>query len=334
MTQSIENIGNRPKELRALYDAIRPEMEEVERRLQDELQSQCVFIDRMLRHGFQLGGKRLRPALVLLTAKACGGTTDDHIVLATAVEMIHSATLIHDDVLDEATIRRHLETVNARWDNEASVLLGDYLLARAICLASSLDTPDACREIAQASLLTCQGELRQVAARRNFELTEEAYLDIISEKTAELCACCCRLGARYAGADRDTEETFYRFGAALGIAFQIVDDILDICGTEEEMGKSLGTDLVKQKPTLPLIRVLETASADDRKAVVEILSAQEVDYRDKLRPYFEKYDALGYAEEKARRFIAEAVSHLESLPAHPVIEALRCLADFVITRHQ
>lgn len=334
MTRGIERIGSRPEELRSLYDVIRPEMEQVEARLKRELQSQCVFIDRLLRHGFQLGGKRLRPALLLLTAKACGETTPKHVVLATAVEMIHSATLIHDDVLDEATIRRHLETVNSRWDNEASVLLGDYLLARAICLASSLDTVDACREIAQASHSTCQGELRQVAARRNFDLAEDEYLDIIAEKTAELCACCCRLGARYAGADRETQEIFYRFGASLGIAFQIVDDVLDICGTEEQMGKSLGTDLIKQKPTLPLIRLLASATESEREAILQILLSGDSDYRTQLRPWFEKYDTLSYAEAKAREYILAAVAELEKLPPHPVTDALRSLAEFVVNRQR
>ena len=146
------------------------------------------FFDRLARHGFQLGGKRLRPALVLLSGAACGSPGRRHVVAATVLELIHTATLIHDDVLDEARIRRHLETVNARWDNEASVLLGDYLFARSICLALTLDDLFATRVVSEATRIMCEGELRQVGTRGDYELSEQDYLDIVAAKTAALCA--------------------------------------------------------------------------------------------------------------------------------------------------
>ena len=144
------------------------ELDEVEALLQREVSSDNPFVDRLAQHGARLGGKRLRPALVLLSAKACGGVRPEHLTLAAMVEMIHTATLIHDDVLDEATIRRHLDTVNARWNNEVSILLGDYLLARAICLASSLDDNFACRAISESARHMCEGELRQIESRGNY----------------------------------------------------------------------------------------------------------------------------------------------------------------------
>ncbi len=187
--------------LRGLYEPVASELEEVEALLQRELSSDNPFVDRLAQHGARLGGKRLRPALVLLSAKACGGVRPEHLTLAAMVEVIHTATLIHDDVLDEATIRRHLDTVNARWNNEVSILLGDYLLARAICLASSLDENFACRAISESARHMCEGELRQIESRGNFDLSEGDYFEIIAGKTATLTACCCGLGSHYAGAE-------------------------------------------------------------------------------------------------------------------------------------
>src|SRR5688500_13341258 len=184
-----------PGLLQSLYAPIGDELVEVERILKSELRSPHPFVDELVRYGCLLGGKRLRPALLLLTAKALGKVTREHVTLAAVVEMIHTATLVHDDVLDEADMRRHLATVNSRWDNEASVLLGDYLFTHAFYLASTLDTVLGCRLIGRATNIVCEGELRQKGSRGNFELTEQEYLSIIEGKTAELTAVSCRLGA-------------------------------------------------------------------------------------------------------------------------------------------
>ena len=195
-----------------------------------------------------------------MSAQACGGVRPEHLTLATAAELIHTATLVHDDVLDEATIRRHLDTVNARWNNEVSVLLGDYLFARALCLTSSLDDNFACRTITETTRRMCEGELRQIENRGNYGLSEAEYVEIIAGKTATLMACCCRLGAHYAGAAAgDLRHAWPATATELGVAFQIADDVLDLLGEEATVGKSLGTDLLKQKATLPLIRLFETA---------------------------------------------------------------------------
>ncbi len=247
-----------------LYGPIAAELDRCEELLRRELSSDDPFVDRLIKHAFRLGGKRLRPALLLLTAKAVGRADKEHITLAAVVEMIHTATLVHDDVLDEAKLRRHRETVNAVSDNEASVLVGDFLFTHAFALASSLGTTYACQTIGRATNIVCAGELRQIHTRGNFALGEAEYLDIIEAKTAELCACCCRLGAHYAGADRELEEALDRFGRNLGIAFQIVDDLLDLVGDEDQAGKSLGTDLEKQKPTLPVIRLLAQSDETQR----------------------------------------------------------------------
>lgn len=334
MNQMTKDRVKVPQVLRALYTPIGEELEQVEEILREELRSDYPFVDRLAKHGFRLGGKRIRPALVLLSAKACGQIKHEHLMLAAAVEMIHTATLIHDDVLDEASLRRHLDTVNARWDNEASILLGDYLFSRALCMASAVDGSFACRAISEATRTMCEGELRQVASRGNYDLNEEDYLEIIANKTAALTACSCRLGAHYAGVEPEMTEVLTRFGRQLGIAFQIADDLLDLLGDEDTAGKSLGTDLAKQKPTLPLIRLLNQANGSDRTKVIAILSNGENHRREALSPWFERFEAIGYAHKRAIWHTQQAADELDKLPASEAREALEGLTNFVVTRQQ
>ncbi|MCI0359519.1 MAG: polyprenyl synthetase family protein [Planctomycetaceae bacterium] len=330
---------SRPELLSALYAPIAAELAEVEHRLKTELRSDYPFVDELVRYGCLLGGKRLRPALLLLSAKAAGNrVTREHLTLATVVEMIHTATLVHDDVLDEAHIRRHLATVNARWDNEASVLLGDFLFTHAFYLASTLDSVQGCRLIGRATNIVCEGELRQKGSRGNFALTETEYLEIIEAKTAELTAVSCWLGALFAGAGDELVEQLDGFGRDLGIAFQIADDLLDVQGQEQAMGKSLGTDLAKQKPTLPIIRALELASPADRAALLEILTDREGEApagprTRALAPYLQRYDALDYAKSRGQAFAHRARQRLELLSASPARDVLASMTEFVMSRN-
>ncbi len=318
--------------LQALYAPIASELAQVETILRRELRNQHPFIDEMVRYGCLLGGKRLRPALLLLSAKAVGSVTHDHLVLAAVVEMIHTATLIHDDVLDEADQRRHLATVNARWDNEASVLLGDYLFTHAFYLASTTESTLACRLIGRATNTVCEGELRQIGTRGDFSLTERDYLEIIEAKTAELCACCCRLGAHYAGASEFVVEKLADFGRHLGVAFQIADDLLDVLGDERATGKSLGTDLEKKKPTLPLIRVLQLAGPDERDELIASLECDDPPGPQYLLPWFERFDAIEYARDTARRYAKLAARDIELLEESPCQAVQHGLTEFVISR--
>jgi octaprenyl-diphosphate synthase len=334
MTPVAEQREAVKRHLRSLYAPVEKELAEVETILRTELRSPDPFVDTLVKHAFRLGGKRLRPALVLLAGKATGEITRDHLVLAAVVEMIHTATLVHDDVLDEASLRRHLETVNARWDNERSVLLGDYLFTHAFYLASTLSSTFACRTIGRATNIVCEGELRQVNSRGNFSLSEAEYLSIIESKTAELCACCCRLGAHYAGAGLPLEESLERFGRSLGIAFQTADDLLDVVGEEAATGKSLGTDLVKQKPTLPLIRLLERASPGERAELVTLLSRADKPHVEVLAPWLARGDALIYARDKAIWYATQARNELADVPTSAAGDVLRQLTDFVVTRGQ
>jgi octaprenyl-diphosphate synthase len=332
MSQVTKNRAATPPELQEPYEIIREELEQAEKILREELHSDHPFVDRLAEHGFRLGGKRLRPALVLLSGKASGTLAPEHPILAAAVEMVHTATLVHDDVLDEAAIRRHLDTVNARWDNEASVLLGDYLFSQSICLVSSLDSVFACRAIGHAAKTMCEGELRQIQTRGNYDLTEDQYLGIIADKTAALCSCCCTLGAHYGGAHPSLIEPLARFGHDLGVAFQIIDDVLDILGDEATTGKSLGTDLIKQKATLPVIRLLNRSNAEQKAEIVSILCRDGDHHRDALRPWLKESDAISYAKQKAAQFIQSALDQLEHVPQGPARDSLVQVAGFVTAR--
>jgi octaprenyl-diphosphate synthase len=333
-TAASNGSATQPQELlQSLYAPIAGELADVESLLKSELRSDYPFVDELVRYGCLLGGKRLRPALLLLTAKAVGGkATSDHITLAAVVEMIHTATLVHDDVLDEAQIRRHLATVNARWDNEASVLLGDFLFTHAFYLASTLDSVLGCRLIGRATNIVCEGELRQKGSRGNFELSETEYLEIIEAKTAELTAVSCRLGALFSGASESLVEELDGFGRDLGIAFQIADDLLDVLGDERATGKSLGTDLEKQKPTLPIIRALELANDADRQAILELVTGGDPRSFIDLRPYLDRYDAITYARQRALDSTHRAQSRLLGLSRSPAREVLAAMTDFVVSR--
>jgi octaprenyl-diphosphate synthase len=318
--------------LNLLYAPIRNELTAVDERLRVELRSRYPFVDELVKHSFRLGGKRLRPALLLLCAKAVGEINDDHITLGAVVEMIHTATLVHDDVLDEADLRRHVETANARWDNEASVLLGDYLFTHAFYLASTTSSTYACRTIGRATNITCEGELRQVHAGGNLDLAEDDYYGIIEAKTAELCACCCRLGAHHAGASAEVVEALTSYGRCLGVAFQIVDDLLDLVGNEEAVGKSLGTDLEKRKATLPLIHALRSADAAGRTTIHAILTRPDNHRIADLRPWLDRYRSLEYARGKAEHYVAEAIRQLAILPESETRDTLEQIAGFVLLR--
>jgi octaprenyl-diphosphate synthase len=290
-------------------------------------------VQHLVEHCARLRGKRLRPALLLLSAQACGGVNSAHPVLAAVVEMIHTATLVHDDVLDEAVIRRHAATVNAEWGNESAVLMGDYLFTHAFHLAASLDSTLACRWIGRATNLVCEGEMQQIYNRGNLDLDEPTYLSIVRGKTAELTAVSCRLGAHYAGAAEDTVEALASFGRDLGVAFQITDDVLDIWGEERATGKTLGTDLDKQKLTLPLIRLLRTASPETADQVRSLLAEpSSADRRRELRPYLEASGALDYAWDRAQDIAARAAAALDSLPDSTAKNVLMSLALFVVHR--
>jgi octaprenyl-diphosphate synthase len=329
---SVVGVGESRRNISSMYAPIAAELAEAERIFQFELGSRFPFVQHLVDHCADFQGKRLRPALLLLAAKASGQTSAAHAVLAAVVEMIHTATLVHDDVLDEAVIRRHAATVNAEWGNETAVLLGDYLFTHAFHLAASLDSTRACRWIGHATNKVCEGEMQQVHHRGNLDLDENDYLTIIEGKTAELTAVSCRLGASYAGASEATVLALDGYGRNLGIAFQIADDVLDIWGEERITGKSLGTDLEKQKLTLPIIHMLTKLEPAIAATVRVWLTQADPELRRRLRPHLEKTGALDYAWQCAKQHAKQAADALDCLAESDAKAVLRSLAHYVVRR--
>lgn len=319
--------------MRGVYAPVQNALGEVEVLLGQQLQSRHRELQPLLEHGALLGGKRLRPALVLLSAAATGPLKPEHQVIAAVVEMIHTATLIHDDVLDNATERRHLPTINARWSSGASILLGDYLFAQSYALAASVSSTEVCRLVGEAARRVCEGELCQYLQAGDFTLDEGAYFQLIRGKTAELLEVSCRLGARFSGAGDDVVSTMANYGDALGIAFQIADDYLDIWGDSSKVGKTLGSDLEQGKATLPLIRLLETASPKVRALVWKGLELDPVDRFDAILPLLNDSDAKEYTMDVARRFARKAEDALVGLLPSAARQSLRALAALAVDRN-
>src|SRR5688572_17316066 len=267
--------------LSTLTECIAPQLAAVDRLFREELNSDIACVNTLVKHVSRFRGKMLRPMLVLLSGRAVGGAvaelTDAHVTIATVVEMVHMATLVHDDVLDEAELRRKGATINHLKGNEAAVLLGDYLISHSFHLCSSLESQFASRAIGRTTNCVCEGELLQLDNRNNLDLGEETYLEIIERKTASLCATCCLLGATFAGGTPRQVEALETYGRCVGTAFQIQDDILDVVGDPAAVGKTLGIDAAKGKMTLPLIHFMRSAPAEHRALLRSLLTTPDPD---------------------------------------------------------
>ena len=259
-------------------------------------------------------GKMLRPGLVLLAGALCGPITDEHIRIAAAIEMIHNAALLHDDVIDEGRKRRDGPTVNSLWGNESAVLLGDFLLSKVFKMCADLE-PRFQRTIAETTIRTCEGELRQIMQRQNLQLSESEYIDIISEKSAALFSGCCSLGGLLAGAGKTKAQALADFGLNVGIAFQITDDLLDIIGDESQTGKTLGSDVDKNKLTLAVIHLLRTVGEREKSAVINLLSHKRNTRYDKeaLVEMLRSCGSLEYAHSRSQEFVTQAIQTLTGL---------------------
>ena len=309
--------------LKSIYEPIQHEIQRVEETLQRELAHENPFVTQLLKHSTKFQGKRARPAVLLHCAHILGEVTDVHIALGAVVEMLHTATLVHDDVLDEAGVRRQVKTLNNVWGNEASILFGDYLFAKAYTLAAKLHNRDANTILSKTVEQLCVGELWQISTKFNFDIDEAQYYKIIEHKTGSLFSTACRLGAVGNGADPAQVDALARYGACVGIAFQIVDDCLDITGDEAEMGKSLGTDLDKGKLTLPVIKLLRDLAPRERKSLQDLLASHEL-----LR----ERDLVTWSMRRAQDFIDEAKGLLRGFRDSAHVESLLNLADFFLDR--
>lgn len=284
----------------------------------------------LLEHFRARSGKMIRPGLLLLGGACLGSVTDDHVRVAAMVEMIHDATLLHDDVVDDGQTRRGVPTVNHLWGNESAVLLGDFVLSRVFRMTAELDPPIG-KVVAETAVRVCEGELRQVSQRHNWQLTEDEYISIISDKSAAFFSGCCRLGGLLAGAETAYVDALDRYGMCAGIAFQIVDDLLDIAGNEARTGKTPQCDLNKSKLTLAVIHLLASVDAAEKQKVHALLDNPEGAKR-QLDALLAQHGSMEYAHERARDYVQQAIDALASLPAGQARDALAETAHFMAHR--
>ena len=328
MSQTLERNGQ-PASLAAIYDPIKIELGQVEQLITDTLTSDLPWVGELLEHSRSVGGKRMRPVFVLLSGGCAGQLSESHVAMAAALEIIHTASLIHDDVLDHAQTRRHAPTVNSKWGNKVSVLLGDFLFTQAFAVAAQSNDPRAIGTLAQASTRVCAGEMRQNAWVGNFELSEAEYIGMISEKTGELVGCGCRLGAILSQASEDQIQAFDQFGQNLGIAFQIIDDILDLVGAQQQVGKTLGTDIANQKPTLPVIHALTKLDADEKQKLLSDLKNGDLEA---ILNTLSQSESIDYARKTASEYALKAMEFADSLPPSDYSAALKVAAQFILQR--
>jgi len=275
-------------------------------------------------------GKQLRPALVALAGGAFKPLRDEHISLATVIEMIHLATLVHDDIMDGASLRRGRATLAKRWGVDVAVLVGDCLFAQALQIAANFDTPDVCRAVANSTHIVCAGEILQGRRRRRWNLSRSDYFKVLEMKTAELFGLCCELGGRLSDAPVDARQSLRRYGIALGTAYQVYDDILDVYGEEDDAGKSLGTDLSKGRVTLPLLVFLERAPEVDRSRMIAWLEDWDPVRFPQVRALLDTQDALGESRKTIDRLLNTACDALSDIPETPESRALRTLPGFLV----
>ena len=325
------------------YAPIAEELNRATETLKDGLRHLDPQFDAYLQYSFKLGGKRLRPALVLLCAKAAGQIGEKAILVAAAMEMVHTGSLVHDDILDGATFRRQLETVNAKWDSQRAVLIGDMLITRAFDLICDCDDSYVFRKLSRCCRATVEGELYQTESIGNFHLTVDDSLRIVGGKTASLLECSAELGAHLGGARGAEREAFGNVGRALGVAFQIVDDALDLVGDEKKVGKTLGTDLENKKETLPLIIFFQKASEAERSELRRALeNGVSAEKRAQVAAALQKSGAIDAALDEAEKLVDESLATLAELRARaekagrvealPAFDSLAELARFVVKR--
>ena len=314
---------------------IRTELEHFENNLDVALEADVELVDDIARYMSRLKGKRLRPALALLSAKAVGlECRDDIIDAAVAVEMIHAATMVHDDVVDSATMRRGRESINEKWSGQVAVLMGDFLLAKALCMLVDIGNLQALAIVSKATQRLSVGEIFEIQIGEQHDVRESSYLCMVNDKTASLISASVCLGPIFSMADKSVIDSMKRYGELLGAAFQIADDILDFTGDSATMGKPVGHDLREGKLTLPLIRALQRAPMEVCKRIRSLLSKPEKGEAEwqQVVTFVEEFSGVAAAEATAREYSAQALKCLEILPETPAREALELAVELVVER--
>lgn len=319
-----------------IQSLVEPDMQAVNALIQERLKSDVVLVNQLSHYIINSGGKRLRPMLALLMARACGYSGDKHVDIATIVEFIHTATLLHDDVVDESDMRRGKDTANNIWGNQAAVLVGDFLYSRAFEMMVSVDDMRVMDIMATTTNTIAEGEVLQLLNINDAETNEERYLEVIYSKTAKLFEAACQLGAVLAQRSKEDEQSIAQYGIHLGTAFQLIDDILDYSASSDEMGKNTGDDLAEGKPTLPLIYALrvseEQNNIEHSTLIKNAITKGGLDHIDEIMEIIESTNALVYSREIAQKETTLAIESLQCLPDSKHKTALIELANFSLNR--
>jgi octaprenyl-diphosphate synthase len=319
--------------IESIQTLARDEMAAVDVLIRAELHSDVMLINQISEHIIVAGGKRLRPMLTALAARAAGYRGQDHTALAAIIEFIHTATLLHDDVVDESDLRRGRKTANALWGNAPSVLVGDFLYSRAFQLMVGLDSMAIQKRLADTTNRIAEGEVLQLLHVHNPDTDEAAYLNVIERKTAALFSAATGLAAHLAGADSTACAAMDSYGLHLGMAFQIADDVLDYVGDAEALGKNLGDDLAEGKATLPLIHAMGLAEASVRERLRLIIATGDATAMTEVLAAIASSDSLRYCTDKAHFHADAAKAALHALPESPWKKALLDLADYSVARN-
>ncbi|GAA0421017.1 octaprenyl diphosphate synthase [Cocleimonas flava] len=321
---------------KTIQNLVESDMKAVDALIQQRLQSDVVLVNQLSHYIINSGGKRLRPMLALLMARACGYEGNKHVDIAAIVEFIHTATLLHDDVVDESDMRRGKDTANNVWGNQAAVLVGDFLYSRAFEMMVDVNEMRVMNIMASTTNIIAEGEVLQLLNINDAETSEERYLEVIYSKTAKLFEAACQLGAVLSGLSEEDEVVVAKFGTHLGTAFQLVDDILDYSADSDEMGKNVGDDLAEGKPTLPLIYALseseKNGNTEDADMIRKAIEEGGLDLIEEITSIIKKTKSLEYTIEVAKKETTLATDCLKVLPDSEFKSALSNLANYSLSR--
>ena len=317
-----------------ILSAVESELEEIEKALSDNLNPYLDLVSDVAGHLLFSGGKRLRPLLMVLSAKICGYTGDYDKTFSTALEYLHTATLLHDDLVDEAAMRRGKPVANASWGNSITVLVGDYLLARALSISAGTGRLRVVQVLAELTENMSQGEVHQLMRKGDVRLTEDEYMEVIRRKTAVLFEAACQVSAIIADAPEEKEKSLARYGYNLGIAFQMADDLFDYTLQSSELGKEVGADLREGKLTLPVIYALKQAQPADRDRMISIIQNEDFAVEDfnTLVNLLDKYGGIDYTQNAAAGYIKTAKAALTGFDPSPTRETMLDIADYALAR--
>ncbi len=317
-----------------VWEYYRGELAAVEDQIRQNLDSKVALVNTVSAHILNSGGKRIRPLLLILSARAGGYTGRDDVLLASLIEYIHTATLLHDDVVDHADLRRGRKTAGGLWGNQVAILVGDYLYSKAICHIVGFRSQDVNECLSEACRKMAEGELMQLSYKDDASITEREYLKIVEHKTGSLIAAACRMGAVVADADPALRKALFQFGQAIGVAFQVADDTLDYAAPRESLGKSLGKDLGEGQVTLPFLHLRKHCTDEERARLAEVME-KEPDGNGELAwvvSLMERYGSIDYAMDTARGFVQAAKAHLDLLEDSVHKRALHVVADYMVSR--